>query len=147
MIDSTQPIPEINWFARRRMKSPKPPKQKPAAIRRAVEEADKRGLSVEPSRLASQLYISAKACQIMQTKPVGRPTTRRSYIPLNLPSSGWAEFLIFFVRANKTTTTGAFYVIPREKLPKHTSVPSTSSWLREYAEAWHLLQDETSDRA
>ena len=145
MAESAQPVQGINWFAKRGAKAPKPPKQTPIAIRRAVEEAEKHGLSVKPSGLVSsyQLYISAKRCHIMKTKPVGRPTTKKTYVPLNLPRSGWAEFLIFFVRACKAATTGIFYVIPRDKLPKHTSVPYASRWLQEYAEAWHLLKTET----
>jgi hypothetical protein len=142
MPEPTQITPRLDWFGRARLKAQKPAKETPRAVRKAIEEAKKQGLSVAPSGLMSpyQLYISAKRCHIMQTKPVGRPTTARLYIPLNLPRSGWAEFLIYFSRAGKAADTGDFYVVPRQKLPKHTSVPSTSTWLAEYACAWHLLK-------
>jgi hypothetical protein len=113
----------------------------PPVIRKTIKEAKKRGVSVKPSGLANpyQLYLSAKRCQIMRTKPVGRPTTERQYVPLSVPRSAWAEFLIYFVRPHKRATSGDFYVVPRERLSKHTSVSPISSWLPRYAGAWHLL--------
>jgi hypothetical protein len=108
MPQPAQITPRLDWFGRARVRAPKPTKETPIAVREAIEEAKKQGLSVAPSGLMSpyQLYISAKRCHIMQTKPVGRPT--RLYIPLNLPRSAWAEFLIYFVRAGKAAVTGHF---------------------------------------
>ena len=119
----------------------KAPKETPMEIREAIIEAEKRGLLVERPQLPNQhqLYISKRRCQIVRAKPVVAPTdASRSYVPLNLPKSEWPEFVIFFSRL-ATATTGGFFIFPREKLTKRTLVSPTSSWLRDYADAWSLL--------
>jgi hypothetical protein len=128
----------------RPLKQTRTPKQTPVAILETIQAAQQQGLLVEHPHLASQyqLLISTKRCQIMQAKPVVStgPRVQRTYVPLLLPKSDWAEFLIFYIRMERTATTGDFYIIPRVKLVKRTLVSRVSSWLREYVGAWQLLK-------
>lgn len=137
------PPKPITW----KPKLPKPPKPIPAAIQATVDAATSHGLDVERPHLESryQVLISGKRCQIVQTKSIARAVTNniRTFVPLNLPRSNWAEFLLYFVRPDETSTSGDFYIIPRLKLTKRTVVSPTSSWLRDYAGAWHLLKTVT----
>lgn len=129
----------ITW----KLRVPKPPKPIPAAILATIGVAEKNGLDVERPHLESQfqLLISGKRCQIVQTKSIVSTVASniRTFVPLNLPRSDWAEFLIFFVRPDETSRSGDFYIVPRAKLTKRTVVSPTYSWLRDYTAAWHLL--------
>ena len=98
---------EIEWRAKAapkqitwRVKVPKPPKPIPAAIQATMDAAASHGLNVERPRLESQyqVLISGKRCQIVQTKSVVSTVAGnvRNFVPLNLPRSNWAEFLIYF---------------------------------------------------
>lgn len=144
-----QPIGKTSGPIEWKPKIPDTPKEIPLAIIQTMRAAATNGLLVERPHLASeyQLYISYKRCQIVQAKPVVTMIAdqRRLFVPLNVPRSDWAEFLVFFIRADATTTTGDFYVIPRAKVTKRTVVSPISSWLKEYADAWHLLGSEKTD--
>jgi len=118
-------------------KLPKPAKPIPVVIVRTTEQAKARGLTVEkvPGTSSQQcLYIAKKTCQIMSSKSVR--VSGRSYIPLNLPSTDWAEFVIFAVPDGNGFE---FYVVPRSRLRKRT-VTAPSGWIREYKDQWQLLR-------
>jgi hypothetical protein len=121
-------------------KKPAPPKQVPISLEATILEAEKRGMSVEPVSTREHgvnwLHISKKRCQVMMTTPVEE--VGRTYIPLNLPKSEWAEFLVYYVKRNAAQEP-QFYILPRMKLNKRTVLSPTSSWLREYEDAWYLL--------
>jgi hypothetical protein len=127
-----------------RPKITRSPREVPASLRETILEVEKRGLSFElvsSRRGEKRLHISTKRCQVMEATPVTKMvgSMGRSYIPLNLPRSDWAQFLIFYVRT-KGAPEPVFYVLPRIKLGKRTELAPTSNWLREYKQAWHLLQ-------
>src|SRR6202022_3947688 len=88
----------IEWKPRTR-KASKAPKETPTEIRETIIEAEKQGFVVERPQLPNkhQLCISKKRCQVIRAKPVVTfADTIRTYVPLNLPKSDWAEFVIFF---------------------------------------------------
>jgi hypothetical protein len=127
----------IEW----NQKPVKAPKEPPIEIRETIIAAEKQGLVVERPHLPNQhqLYISKRRCQIVRAKPVVTSADpSRTYVPLNMPKSEWPEFVIFFSRLDMVTT-GGFFIVPRDKLTKRTLVSPTSSWLRDYADAWSLL--------
>jgi hypothetical protein len=128
-------VKPIVWNTR----TAKPPKETPLAIHRTLEEAEKRGLTIERPHLESkyQLYIARRCCQVKATVCING--NARLFVPLNPPRSHWADFLIFFVRPDATATDGNFFIVPRTKLSKRTVLSPESSWLSGYADAWHLL--------
>ena len=127
-----------------KFKKPTLPKELPLAVRETMFAAEKYGLRVEfPHPWSTyRIHISGKRCQIMHTKLVAM--NNASFVPLNKPTSDWAEYVIFFVRPDADAATGDFYIVPRAKLTKRTMVSPASSWLREYACAWHLLKSGNS---
>lgn len=121
----------------------KTPKETAIEIKETIIAAEKHGLVVEHPQLPNrhQLYISKKRCQVVRAKPLVLSASRLIYVPLNLPKTDWAEFVIFFSKRD-SDTAGRFFIVPRKKIVKRTLVSPTSSWLREYADAWHLLSSE-----
>lgn len=120
-----------------------------AAIRETIGVAESYGLSVECLRGGSQykLLISTKRCQIVRCRAVSTRLdgTLRTFIALLVPKSAWAEFLILFVTADANAVSERFYILPMARLRKRTML-STSSWVREYANGWHLLSPEGGPR-
>jgi hypothetical protein len=116
-----------------------------AAIRETIGVAETYGLSVErlPGESQYKLLISNKHCQIVRSRAVFTKLggTLRTFIPLLVPKSAWAEFLILFVTADADAASERFYILPMATLRKRTML-STSSWVREYANGWHLLSPE-----
>ena len=123
------------------------PREVPESVKETMLEAENRGLLTElissAKRDGNRLYISQKRCQVMTATPITQTANvkDRSYIPLNLPISDWAEFLIFYVKIDGTKPM--FYVLPRIKLTKRTLLSQRSSWLGEFEQAWHLFRPET----
>ena len=79
-------------------KPPIPPKPIPITLAKTMEEAGSRGFLVEQApAISSQqsMYISKKACQIMHPNLISMDG--HLYIPINLLSTDWAEFVIFAV--------------------------------------------------
>jgi hypothetical protein len=131
----------INWRPLKPIEKPKP---LPVTVLRTMLQAEKYGLSVQSVSARKPgidlstkcLYIANKPCQIMMAKP--KIIGARSFIPLNVPKTNWAEFLVVVV-VYDTKDELTFYVVPRTKLCKRTMVSPASSWIRDYKEAWHLL--------
>jgi hypothetical protein len=116
-----------------------------AAIRETIGIAESYGLSVECPHDGSQyrLLISKKRCQVIRCKAISTELggALKTFIALFVPKSGWAEFLILLVTADANALSNRFYVLPRTRVKKRTML-STSSWVREYANGWHLLAPE-----
>ena len=116
-----------------------------AAIRETIGVAETYGLSVERRRSGSQykLLISNKRCQIVRSRAVSTRLggTSRTFIARLVPKSAWAEFLILFVTADTNALSKRFYILPMARLRERTMLP-TSSWVRAYANGWHLLSPE-----
>lgn len=133
---SVADLPSLHWL-------PKvaPPHEAPIAVRETIKAAESQGLIVKclPLPTEFQLYISEKQCQVMRIQPM-ISRTGHTFIPLNLPRSPWAAFLIYFVWSNTTTARGDFYIVPRDKVRRRTCLSPVTSWLREYKGAWHLLR-------
>src|SRR5882762_3249050 len=139
-------IPPIQWKG---LKIPPAPTKHSLILRQTVRKAESEGLIVGPADgdvtshkgVQSFLYVSKRRCQVIQSSVI-TVTKRRNvfeYVPLNPPTSEWAEFLIFYVTRADESNEGTFYIIPRKELPRHTSRSLLSKWLKEYHAAWHLL--------
>lgn len=114
-----------------------------AAIRETIDVAKKHGLSVEhfPNGSQCRLLISGSRCQVMRCRAFSATSggTLRTFIPLFVPRSTWAEFLILSVRADVNALSEKFYIVPRNRLKKRTMLSTSSSWLQGYANGWHFL--------
>jgi hypothetical protein len=112
------------------------------AIGETIDVAGRHGFPVESLHDGRRyrLKISEKRCQIIRCRAVSIKSGSgfRTFIPLFLPKSAWAEFLILFVRADVHAASERFYVLPRAKVKKRTML-STSGWLQGFANGWHLL--------
>jgi hypothetical protein len=139
-------VPPIRW---REPKVPPAPTKHAKILQETVRRAESQGLIVESADsdvtshkgVQSFLYISKKRCQVIQSSVI-TVTKRRNvfeYLPLNPPASEWPEFLIFYATRPDDPSEATFYIIPRTELPRHTSRSLSSKWLKQYLEAWQLL--------
>jgi hypothetical protein len=125
----------------------RPKKELPEALAKTMLEAQSHGLSVElvTQREAGAyprnecLFISQKPCQIMQAMLVAMGRYKGSYVPLNVPATDWAEFVVFYVAPEAEGEAPTFYVVPRTRFIEDTIV--LPPWLRDYKDAWHLLHN------
>jgi hypothetical protein len=146
MSPNASAVTPLQW----RQPKPKitpPDKEVPVALAKTMLQAKSHGLSVGLVSTIKRgvclkdrcLYISNKRCQVMNIRSITIGNATARYVPLNIPRTDWAEFLIFFVRAELEDDPPSFYVVPRSRLAKRTAVSLTSSWLRDHKDAWHLL--------
>jgi hypothetical protein len=137
--DSIRPI---KW---RQPKIPRPAKKPSMALIALDLRAKQCGLPVEPAPAgaagtrAACFYISQKPCQIVQASFMTLGKSSGRYVSLSVPKRDWAEFLIFFIPGETEGGAPTFYVVPRSRILKPTTLSPTSSWLKDYREAWHLL--------
>lgn len=120
------------------------------AVNETISAAEKYGLFTEPLHDGGsyKLLISKKRCQVIRCRAVSTIKNGRkdTFIPLFVPKSTWAEFLILFVTPSAGAESEKFYILPRAKVSKRTMLPTTSSWLRQYANGWSsLLPTETAE--
>jgi len=73
----------------------------------------------------------------MQAMLVTMGRYKGSYVPLSVPATDWAEFVVFFVTPEADGEAPTFYVVPRTRFIEDTIV--LPSWFRDYKDAWHLL--------
>jgi len=122
-----------------------PKKKLPEALVKTILEAQSQGLSVE---LVTQreagiyprnkcLHISQKPCQIVQAMLVTTGKYKGSYVPVDVPATDWAEFVVFIVTPEADGATPTFYVVPCTRFIEDTVV--LPPWFRDYKNAWHHL--------
>ena len=130
-VEELDAITPIEW-------RPAPPhKEVPVVLAKTMLQAQSHGLSVEPVSTNKRgvclsdkcLYISQKPCQIMQARTVIMGKTGGRYVSVNIPKTDWAEFLVFFVPPEIEGAAPTFYVVPRTRIIKPTTLSPTSSWL------------------
>jgi hypothetical protein len=118
-----------------------------AAFHAVVDEARRRDLIVTFSAEAASapwkyIHIAGRPCQVSRTNAfhnsVEYPDT--SALKIYLPRTGFADFVIYMPMDSESSD---FYIIPRGKLTKDTSLTPES--LEPYKNAWHLLSDVSLD--
>jgi hypothetical protein len=144
--DALARIPPIQW---REPEIPPAPTKHSLILAEVIRTAEKRGLTVESANgdvtshkgVQNFIFISKKRCQIIQSRVISvtKGESVFQYVSLNLPTSAWPEFLIFYVLQPDQPDEPAYYVIPRTELHRNTSRSLSSKWLKAYHEAWQLL--------
>jgi hypothetical protein len=113
-----------------------------------VNEARRHGLKCEllPSdtpgsyRFCKRLLIEEQKCQVVPCR-VKRGSSGTFY-PLYLPTTHWADFLVYAIRHNVEPEKFSFFVIPRGEIVKSTVLCSPDNPLLKYQDAWRLLSEK-----
>jgi len=104
-------------------------------IAEVEKEAKRQGLVVDkpppqaraqgqPASLKKWLLLEGRRCQVSLTvRHEGRGYAGYFYVRLYRPSSVWPDYIVYCVK-NRSPGTPRFYVVPRNRVRKHT-------WMRE----------------
>jgi len=83
--------------------------------------------------------IGGHRWQIVASKTSKLGKLGQHTVPAYLPSSRWADFLIYVVRHLKGESDLSFFIVPRDKAWRHSGFSSTESWWFECKNAWTPL--------
>lgn len=96
-----------------------------------------------PGHVQNRIYINGHRCHLMTTRHL--ISNGDGTIDLRVPENVWARFLIYVPEpVSENENSFSFYIIPRVHLVEGAF--QNPAQLREYANAWYLLESDGARR-